>query len=200
MIVIVDYGLGNLRSISEKLKRHKILVQVTSNSEDIRLAKKIILPGVGNFRKGMENLRSLGIYDCLNDLILNHKIPIFGICLGMQLMTLHSEEGDCHGFGWIKSRTRKFDSNQINLPVPHIGWNKINFDNDDEIFKGVNQRYFYFLHSYYVKSQSNSICNTSYGIDFCSGFRKDNIVAFQFHPEKSHYTGFKLLLNFCTEK
>jgi len=200
MIVIIDYGMGNLNSIRHKLEQVKIDVQISSDNELISKAEKFILPGVGHFKTAMENIKRLGLKKVLEDEIINKKKPILGICLGFQLLFEHSEEGDCEGLGWIKGSVKKFsfDTNKSEK-IPHVGWNNISISKDDSLFRNISKdQKFYFTHSYHVVCNSSSILsNTHYGIDFVSAARKKNIAGTQFHPEKSHKSGFKLLKNFC---
>ncbi len=199
-IVIIDAKLGNLRSIEYKLIKENYNVKVSSEIEDIMQADKIILAGVGHFGKAMENIKILNILDSLNHKVKVDKTPVFGICLGMQLFSNYSEEGDCEGLGWIDGEIVKFDfTRESNLRVPHVGWNTINFKKNHKFFDDIpaNQTY-YFTHSYFLRCNNHDeIAQTEYGISFCSVVNKDNIFGTQFHPEKSHKIGFSLLKNFC---
>ena len=199
MILIVNYGLGNIGSIQNMLKKVGIKSIISSNVEDIYSAKKIILPGVGAFDNGISNLNKLGLIDALETKVIKDKIPILGICLGMQLFTEKSEEGILPGLGWIKAETIKFLNNNSDIKIPHMGWNTIKIEKESYIFKGMfdNPR-FYFVHSYHVRCQEDKdiIATTNHGIDFVSVFEKDNILGIQFHPEKSHKFGMKILKNF----
>jgi len=200
MVVIIDYGMGNLRSVQKAFERIKVPVKVSSNTADILSADKLVLPGVGNFEKGMNNLKERNISEALNQAVLINRKPILGICLGMQLMTEFSEEGNCDGLGWIDARTQKFVFQSGELKIPHMGWNNLFINNFDSICKEVkSDHFFYFVHSYFItcKDESNIISETIYGIKFVSSFRKDNIYGCQFHPEKSHDAGLLLLRNFA---
>jgi len=197
MLVIIDYGMGNLRSVEKAFKRINASPIVSSKIEDIEKATKLVLPGVGFFKAGMDRLRELGLIEVLNRKVLEEKTPILGICLGMQLFTSHSEEGDVEGLNWIPSKTIAF--NLKTYKVPHMGWNTLTLNQDAPLFKGVDlEETYYFVHSYYVQCQNveNILCTTEYEIDFHSCIVKDNIVGVQFHPEKSHKSGLKLLENF----
>ena len=199
MITIVDYGMGNLNSILYKLNRHGIEAIVTSDKDLISNSSKLIIPGVGHFAKAMSNLEKLDLINVLNEHILVKKKPVLGICLGMQLLTKHSEEGNCAGLGYIDAVTKKFSFPKSNkLKVPHVGWNLVNFKSDCVLRNDISQEYYYFTHSYYVECKLNDeiLSSTNYGIEFTSSFVKDNIVATQFHPEKSHITGFQIIINF----
>jgi glutamine amidotransferase len=199
-IVIVDYGLGNPGSILNMLRYLDIEATISDNSSVISNAKKLILPGVGSFDNGIKNLKTSGLYDVLMQKVLGQKIPILGICLGMQLMTINSEEGIENGFGWIDAVTKKFDfTPERGLKVPHIGWNRVNTENPNIIMYELQDiSKFYFVHSYYVSCRRphDIVCSTTFGIDFTSVFAKDNIYGCQFHPEKSHKYGMQLLKNF----
>lgn len=188
--------MGNLRSVQKAIIRIGLKCIISRETDEIRQAKKIILPGVGHFRQGMENLNKFGLQRILNEMVLEKEVPILGICLGMQLMTDYSEEGDCRGLGWIRALTKKFVLKE--LKIPHIGWNTLLIQKQAKLFDQLNEKSeFYFVHSYYVQCQNPNevICQTNYGIDFDSGFAKENISGFQFHPEKSHHSGLTLLKN-----
>lgn len=200
MIKIIDYGMGNLRSVQKAFERINFSAKISSDKDDIYNADKLILPGVGNFEKGIANLKSNGLYNTLNVAVFEKKIPILGICLGMQLMTEYSEEGTVEGFGWIKAKTIKFDFNNNELKIPHMGWNNLLVKNNESLLKGIKEQdFFYFVHSYYVNCEDkiDIVAETVYGDKFVSAFRKDNIYGCQFHPEKSHDAGLKVLKNFA---
>ncbi|NNM95487.1 MAG: imidazole glycerol phosphate synthase subunit HisH [Bacteroidia bacterium] len=198
-VVIVDYGLGNPASIQNMLRRLGYNSLITSAVEAIHAADKIILPGVGAFAKGMQNLKESGLSEILNRKVLQEKTPVLGICLGMQLITLHSEEGNADGLGWIPAQTKKFSFNDnAKLPVPHMGWMDINIEKNHPLFRnsGNNPRY-YFAHSYYISHDTPySIATATYGITFACAFARENIMGVQFHPEKSHSFGLNILNNF----
>jgi glutamine amidotransferase len=200
MIVIVDYGLGNLTSIKNMVKKIGGEAQVSSDPEAILNADKLILPGVGNFLRGMENLKKSGLIPILEKVALEIKKPVLGICLGMQLMTNHSEEGNINGLGWIDAETFKFTfSYDSSLKIPHMGWTPVHFLKTSLINHEIpdNPRY-YFVHSYYVKCNSvkNSLAQANYGHPFDCAIVNDNIIGVQFHPEKSHKYGMELFRNF----
>jgi len=197
MIVVIDYGMGNLGSISNIVKKvgHKSII--TSNIEEIKKATKLILPGVGSFDNGMKNLRELGLIEVLNQKVVEQKTPILGICLGMQLMTKSSEEGKLAGLGWVDAKTKKFVSDT--LKVPHMGWNIVNQKKNSKLFNEIkSEKRYYFVHSYYVESNDKKdvLTFTNYGHEFVSSFEKENIIGAQFHPEKSHKFGMSLIKNF----
>tara|TARA_B100000575_G_scaffold27000_1_gene18209 strand:- start:16872 stop:17486 length:615 start_codon:yes stop_codon:yes gene_type:complete len=203
MITILNYGTGNVNSIKKAFYRLGIDSQISSNKKVIQKSHKLILPGVGHFNKGMQNLRKSGFYRELNHLVLNDKIPVLGICLGMQLMTMNSEEGNVDGLGWIDANVKSFDflDNENKLKIPHIGWNNLKIEKKNNLYYDISESdMFYFVHSYYtsLNNGKDSISLTRYGIDFVSSFQKDNIFGVQFHPEKSHDQGLKILKNFAS--
>jgi glutamine amidotransferase len=201
MIVLIDYGMGNLGSILNMLK--KVGAQTTASSaiDVIRGADKLILPGVGAFDSAMRNLRDLGLLPLLDEKVIKNKTPILGVCLGMQLFTKRSEEGILPGLGWIDSETIRFQPSrdQANIKIPHMGWNTVKVNQESALFSGMDQEStFYFVHSYYVvcREESDILTTTHYGNDFVSSLVRGNIAGVQFHPEKSHKFGMKLLRNF----
>jgi len=203
MIVIVDYGLGNLGSIKNMFKKIGFEAIISSDLEVIKNASKLILPGVGSFDQGMKNLEEGGFISVLNQKVLVEKTPILGICLGMQLFTKGSEEGVLAGLGWVNASTIKFniDRQQRRFSIPHMGWEYVRSSKESSI---LNDMYedpkFYFVHSYFVKceKQEDVLLTSNYIQDFHSGFEFENIIGVQFHPEKSHKFGMKLLTNFAT--
>lgn len=199
MITIIDYGMGNVGSIQNMLKYLGVSSLVTNDPEMIRNAEKIILPGVGAFDAAMERINSSGLRDLLDQKALCDKVPILGICLGMQLLTESSEEGFSPGLGWIAAKTLRFPSSD-DLKVPHMGWNTVTVSNRSRLTDELDEdTRFYFVHSYYVKveNEQQSILKTHYGFDFDSAVQKDNIYGVQFHPEKSHRFGKLLFKNFA---
>jgi len=200
MIVIVDYGMGNLRSVQKAFERIRVPARISSKVDDIVNTEKLVLPGVGHFEQGVSNLKERGLFEALNEAVLKKKIPILGICLGMQLMTEFSEEGNCSGFGWIKAKTQKFSFQSNGLKIPHMGWNNLTIRKTDSLFKDITiDNFFYFVHSYFVScdNEADVLTETNYGNKFVSSFNKDNISGCQFHPEKSHDSGLLILKNFA---
>lgn len=193
--------MGNLGSIKNMLTRLGFEVEITADLAVMRKAEKLILPGVGAFDNAIKNIENQGLTPVLNELVLDEKIPILGICLGMQLLSGRSEEGILKGLHWIDSETIHFQFNsEQDLRIPHMGWNTINVQQDSCLFKDMYEEpRFYFVHSYYVscKSKTNVLAETHYGIDFTSAIVKDNIHGVQFHPEKSHKFGMKVLKNYA---
>lgn len=202
MIVIVDYGVGNLGSIINMLKKAGARAIASSDPEVLQQAEKLILPGVGAFDAGMNKLNEGGLVPLLNHLALEKKVPFLGLCLGLQLMTKRSEEGQTPGLGWLEAETLrfKFEADQAHLKVPHMGWNTIEIRKSHPIFRDLDPgARFYFVHSFYVRSHDPEavLAETDYGGYFHSIFSRDNIMGFQFHPEKSHKYGMRLLKNFA---
>ena len=201
MITIVDYGMGNLHSVEKAFDFLGAEVRVSEKPEDVKAADKLVLPGVGAFADGMGNLRKAGLVEALQEEVIGNKKPVLGICLGMQLLATGSEEGKLKGLGWLDAKTMKFkfDPNE-KLKVPHMGWNRIKIIKEKPLLKDMpkNAR-FYFVHSYYVKCANSKdvAATTNYGTDFASIVQKGNIYGAQFHPEKSHRFGMKLLENFA---
>lgn len=203
MIVIIDYKMGNTGSIVNMLKKVGAEATITSDESVVATADKIILPGVGAFDNGMKNLNQLGLLPVLNRKAVEEKIPVLGICLGMQLLTKGSEEGDLPGLGWIDAETVKFrfDKAEPSLKIPHMGWNSVAINQQDGIFEDMNgESRFYFVHSYYVRcnEESDILATTNYGREFTSAVRRGNIIGTQFHPEKSHKFGMKVFKNFVS--
>jgi glutamine amidotransferase len=200
MITIIDYKTGNLGSIQNILKRIGEDSVITSDKDIIEKATKIILPGVGAFDTGMRNLLELDLVDILNKKVITEKIPVLGICLGMQLMSNGSEEGSLPGLGWIDAETLRFKfRDTVEYKIPHMGWNFIRQHKDSKLFTDMySDARFYFVHSYFFRAniEKDILLSTTYEIEFTSGVEKGNILGVQFHPEKSHKFGMKLLKNF----
>ena len=190
--------MGNLGSVQNMLKRINVHSTIVKSPKDLR-AEKIILPGVGSFDTGMSNLLSEGWVEVLNENVIKHKVPTLGICLGMQLMTNRSEEGQLGGLGWIEGEVLKFPAN--GLKTPHMGWNIVKPATQDASILASDkpELRFYFVHSYFVKvaKSSDLLGTTNYGSEFTSAFRRDNVYGVQFHPEKSHKFGMMVFKNFA---
>lgn len=216
MIAIIDYGMGNLRSVEKGFLKVGVDVKVTNRAEDLLNADGVVLPGVGAFKDCMRELTNLKLIDAVADLVKRGK-PYLGICLGFQVLFSESQEfGRCRGLDVLRGKVVKFDFNvgaygntpllqpqataPLLLKVPHMGWNAISIKkNDNPLYAGIpDKSYFYFVHSYYVAPEEASIISTTtdYGIEFTSSVRKDNIFAVQFHPEKSQTLGLRILRNF----
>jgi glutamine amidotransferase len=199
MITIVNYGLGNLGSIQNILRKIGHESIIIDTPEQLDNATKIILPGVGAFDTGMKFLNERAWIAPLNSKVMDEKIPVLGICLGMQLMTKRSEEGVLPGLGWVDAETIRF-STDLKVRIPHMGWNVTNQKKQTNLIQNdVDEKRFYFVHSYFVKLNQveDELLSTSYGAPFTSGFERENIIGVQFHPEKSHRFGKELLRNFA---
>jgi imidazole glycerol-phosphate synthase subunit HisH len=203
MIHIVDYRMGNLGSIRNMLKYAGVASTITSDPQEVSEAEQLILPGVGAFDHGMEHIESLGLLEALNHAVLVRKAPILGICLGMQLLTESSEEGQRPGLGWIPAQTIRFrfDGPEFeSLRVPHMGWNVARPTDQRSVFAEMDpEAAFYFVHSYHAvcDDPANVLAWAHHGYDFCCAVHKDNIFGVQFHPEKSHRFGWTLLRQFA---
>lgn len=202
MIKIVDYGLGNISAFLNMYKRMNIPAATARNVSDLDGATKIVLPGVGAFDHAMELLDQSGMRASLETLVCDEKIPVLGICVGMQILANGSDEGKLPGLGWVPGRVRGFKSDErlANLPLPHMGWNDVAPIAGEQLFAGLQaDARFYFLHSYYFECerQQDAIATTNYGIDFSCAVRSGNVFGVQFHPEKSHHFGAALLKNFA---
>ena len=200
-ITIINYGMGNTGSIRNMLTKIGIKSAVSSDYEAIAAADKLILPGVGAFDPAMKRLQDLNVISLLNDRVINDLVPFLGVCLGMQLITTGSDEGELPGLGWVDARARSFASSGLNdsLPVPHMGWNSVNDIGPSLLLDGMtSDARFYFAHSYYVDcDDSADVQGTSqYGVEFASVIGRQNIFGVQFHPEKSHRFGMAVLRGF----
>lgn len=203
MIAVVNYGMGNLRSVSKALEKAGAETIVTSDARDISKANAIVLPGVGAFYHAMENLKKLELLQVLYKVIAKGT-PFLGICLGFQLLFTESEEGDsCPGLNLIRGKVRRFNPaimDKYGMKVPHMGWNRIKIKKETPLLSTISDSSFmYFAHSYYVDPENKDIIitTTDYGIEFVTMIQKENIFAMQFHPEKSGESGLKILKNFC---
>jgi glutamine amidotransferase len=202
MITMINYGIGNLTSVKNMLKKAGAEdVRISDNPEDIAAADKLLLPGVSHFDYGMNNLHESGLVPFHEKRVLHDKIPILGICLGAQLMTMRSDEGENLGLGWVDGETVKFDSTRMpeNYKIPHMGWNYVIPQKKVALLDLMPEASrFSFVHSYHLKMNNSAdewLCG-NYGYDFCAAYQKDNIFACQFHPDKSHKFGMQLLKNF----
>ena len=201
MITIVDYGTSNLGSMQNMLKKVGAASKIAATPDDLRDAEKIIVPGVGSFDAGMHKLLQSGMIPLLNAKVLAERIPTLGVCLGMQLMTAGSEEGELPGLGWIAARTLRFDQrSDPGLKVPHMGWNQVSTTRNSALMAEFPpEPRFYFAHSFYVSCESpeDILLEASYGAGkFTAAFQRDNLMGAQFHPEKSHRFGMTFLRNF----
>lgn len=199
MIVIVDYKLGNLGSIKNMLNKIGVESKISSKYEDVISAKKIILPGVGSFDNGINNLSKLNLIEALNQAVIINKVPILGICLGMQLMGKNSDEGELNGLAWVDLNVKSFETtNTYQGTIPLMGWNYVTITKENKILKNDTSR-FYFVHKYYFERNEYQIINSEVnGFSYCASFQKENIFGVQFHPEKSHKFGMQLLKEFSS--
>ncbi len=204
MITIVDYGLGNIKAFANVYKRLNIDCCYAKDVSALSRASKIILPGVGAFDHAMDKLNKSGLRDCLDELVLDKKVPVMGICVGMQMMADASDEGVADGLSWIKGRVRRFSYENEKIaqacPLPHMGWNNIQPQVGSALLHGLDEaKRFYFLHSYYFDAAdaASVVATANYGIDYACLVNRDNIYGIQCHPEKSHHNGVALLNNFA---
>ena len=202
MIALIDYGVGNTRAFANIYKRLDIPVKIARSVEDLTGATKLILPGVGAFDHAMEQLEQSGMRSRLDELVIQNMIPVVGICVGMQMLAQSSDEGNLPGLGWMDASVKKFDESKISYSthLPHMGWNDVRPIKENRILKGLEtDAKFYFLHSYYFhcNNPQDTIATSDYGIEFTCAVNNNNIYGVQFHPEKSHQYGIRLLNNFA---
>jgi glutamine amidotransferase len=200
MIAIVDYGVGNIRALLNVYKRLNIAIAAAGTPQDLRGAKKLILPGVGAFDHAMELLDRSGLRETLDEMVLGRGVPVLGICVGMQILSHSSEEGCRPGLGWIPGRVRALSGLGVKIMLPHLGWNDVQPALHSQLFNRLeSEARFYFLHSYYMDCERAehvaAFCN--YGSEFACAVTSGNIYGVQFHPEKSHHYGMQLLKNFA---
>ena len=195
-LVVIDYDSGNLRSVSKALELAGVAPLVTGNQNDLVLADAVVLPGVGSAPAAMEALRERGLVQPLRDYIASGR-PFLGVCLGLQLLMESTEEGDAPCLGIIPGGVQRLPAG---MKVPHMGWNSVRFGKSHPVFEGIPQdSYFYFVHSYYAvpSDPTGRTGTTEYGVSFCSAYTQGNLIATQFHPEKSGETGVRIYKNFC---
>jgi len=201
MIALVDYGLGNIQAFANIYRHLGIEAAPARTADDLRAASKIILPGVGAFDWAMTRLQASGLRDALDKEVLEAKKPVLGICVGMQMMARSSEEGKLPGLGWIDATVVKFDARLLKSKthLPHMGWNDAIPLRTDTIFSGLDAPRYYFLHSFFMKTdrEENVLAASNYGVTFTSAVQAGNVFGTQFHPEKSHQWGVRLLKNFA---
>jgi glutamine amidotransferase len=201
MITIVDYGMSNLGSVQNMFKKVGVPCRIARGSDQIASAQALVLPGVGHFDRAIRTLHELNLKSALDTAVLVRRVPILGICLGMQLMTRASEEGELPGLGWVAGDTRRIVGARAGLRVPHMGWNSARVCNPSVLFdpKDNEEQRFYFVHTYAVHCDdvADVLATTTYGDDFVSAFAHANMVGVQFHPEKSHKFGMNLLRRFA---
>ena len=199
-VTLIDYGLGNIQAFANIYRRLNISVGVARTAEELVSAQRIILPGVGAFDWAMDRLNASGMRACLDDLVLAKERPVIGICVGMQMMALRSDEGARAGLGWFDAEVKRLPAKATENPVqlPHMGWNDV-YSADNALFSGIADPRFYFLHSYYFSpaDPAHVLASADYHGSFAAAVNKGNIFGVQFHPEKSHHWGVQLLKNFA---
>jgi glutamine amidotransferase len=203
VIGIIDYGMGNLRSVQKGFERVGATAEIVTTARQIEQADKVVLPGVGAFDRGMEALSESGIAEALSVAALERGVPILGICLGMQLMTKRSEEGRLPGLGWLDAEVVKFRFPEgSGLKIPHMGWNTLSIRRENPLIRLEERQRFYFVHSYHVvcTNEPDVTATCGYGYDFVAAFAHNNIFGAQFHPEKSHRFGMSVMRNFLEMK
>ena len=203
MIAIIDYGVGNIKAFVNIYKKLGLDIRIAKNANELDGATKLILPGVGHFDYAMQRFTDSGMREKTSELVIDKKVPVIGICVGMQMLAKSSDEGKLDGLGWIDSTVRKFDASKLlqSTRLPHMGWNNITPAKKNPLLTNLeNDARFYFLHSYYFEcnNSQDSIALANYGIEFTCAVNHENIFGVQFHPEKSHHFGIQLLRNFAT--
>ena len=201
MLTIVDYGVGNLASIKNMLKKAGQGALISSREEDILSAEKLILPGVGAFDTCVEKLQGSGLLDAISKKALEEKVPVLGVCVGLQLLTQGSEEGKLPGLGWIRGTVVRFKQELLppDLKIPHMGWTDVEICKPSKLLDGMYEDpRFYFVHSYHlqIEDREDALVEATYGYKFTAGVERGNIMGVQFHPEKSHKFGLRLFENF----
>tara|TARA_B100000780_G_scaffold269838_1_gene229028 strand:- start:2434 stop:3039 length:606 start_codon:yes stop_codon:yes gene_type:complete len=199
MIGIIDYNVGNIQAVSRSLEELNLKYIIVKNEHDLRRITQAILPGVGSFDAAIGKLLDTNFFDLFNELVINRKITVLGICVGLQLMLERSDEGKSLGLGWIKGNVKKIQTNKSSYKLPHMGWSRISVENNSKLLKNLSQKEFYFLHSYSANPTNNfeatSYCR--YGIEIVASLEHDNIFGVQFHPEKSFNQGLSVFSNFA---
>ena len=203
MITIINYGSGNIRAIGNIYDKLNIDYKIASSPQEVEGAQKIFLPGVGAFDETISMLDKTGFREVLDKEILQNKVPVIGICVGMQILAERSEEGSLPGLGYIKGSVKKIDETLLNQKpkLPHLGWNSIEIVRQNTLLKGIDEEFgFYFLHTYYFECENHTdiLATTNYGKSFASAVNHENVYGFQFHPEKSHNNGVTVLKNFAS--
>ena len=201
-VTLVHYGLGNIQAFAHIYQRLNLAVEVATTAAQVMTAQRLIMPGVGAFDWAMARLNASGMREALDDAVLNHKTPVLGVCVGMQMMAERSDEGVELGLGWIQGDVKAFGNmSETQLPLPHMGWNDVEPVNKDCLFAEIEAPKYYFLHSYCIvpTNAADALATADYGNRFVSAVRHGNIFGTQFHPEKSHNWGIALLRNFAKQ-
>lgn len=202
MVGILNYGSGNVAAFANAFRRQGLPHRVVDSSSEISACSHLVLPGVGAFDPVMERLTGSGLLDELRDAVLSKETPVLGVCVGMQILFEHSAEGEAEGLGWLKGSVRKIEPRWLDRPphLPHMGWSGIRIERENPLFADIDEdRGFYFLHSYYADPgfSEHTLATVNYGEDFSCVVQNRNIFGVQFHPEKSHSNGWRLLRNFA---
>jgi glutamine amidotransferase len=200
MITIIDYGVGNLASVKNMLKKAGFESVLASDAASVEKADKIILPGIGAFDHCMQKFNDSGLRPFVTKKVMEEKTPLLGICVGLQMLMENSEEGVEPGLAWIPGKTIKFKKEKLgDLKIPHMGWTNVRIEKESALTEGLGEQpRFYFVHSYHVQPENkpDELLSAHYGYDFTAAVNRDNIFGAQFHPEKSHSYGMKILGNF----
>lgn len=199
-VTIANYGLGNVLAFAHIYERLNLSFEIATEPQELKKARRIVLPGVGAFDWAMTRLNESGLRDTLDDLVQRRQVPVLGVCVGMQMMAIGSEEGELPGLGWLDARVVRFSTEDAgDVPLPHMGWNDVRPVSNDGVFADIDAPRFYFLHSYYIRpsKEQDILATARYGKVFAAAVRDGHIVGTQFHPEKSHQWGIDLLRNFA---
>lgn len=200
-ISIIDYGIGNLMSIQNMFKKAGVAAHICNNISEIESTQKIVLPGMGAFDNCMHKFNASGFRDMIERRVLQDKVPVLGICVGLQMFMENSEEGNLPGLGWVKGKTVQFDKSKLaaGQKIPNMGWLDIGFSKETKLRQGLEEARYYFAHSYHIEvsDRGDTAITANYGYNFTAGIEKENIVGVQFHPEKSHRFGMQLFKNFA---
>jgi imidazole glycerol-phosphate synthase subunit HisH len=203
MFVIVDYGVGNLSSIQNMLKKGGTSAVISGKESDIAMASKLLLPGMGHFDNCMQRFNASGLRAIIEQKVFEDKVPVLGICVGLQMLMASSEEGREKGLGWLPGKTIRFKPGQMDasLKIPHMGWQDVQCQKKSRLWNDLEGARFYFAHSFYVEPaiETDILLTARYGYDFTVGVERDNLLGVQFHPEKSHRFGMQLLQNFSNQ-
>lgn len=198
-VSILDLGFGNISAFKRIYQSEQISFEIINSKEDVLQANRLIMPGVGSFDSSMKSINNSGLRSSIESAVFEKNVPLLGICVGMQVMFDHSEEGSSPGLGWLQGHVSNFTSSDQHIFTPHMGWNNFKLNSSHPIFEGISEdMYFYFLHSFYCSPDdyNDVLCSSNYYLNFASVVAKDNLIGIQFHPEKSHSQGVQILKNF----